>query len=78
MMGDQDGFAITLDGLEEVGGLTLQGGDEFGSHGVILKYHSPLRHPNGGSARDPAGRSEWESDASIPTATLGGSCACGR
>lgn len=36
---DENRLLVPLDIREELGRLTLQGGDEFGTHEVTLKYH---------------------------------------
>ena len=48
MLGDQDGNFLVLELGKDFGRLTFERGDEFGTHGVILKWHlstSKLRVP---------------------------------
>ena len=40
VLGDQDGLLVAFNVREQIRGLTLECGDEFGTHGVILKCHS--------------------------------------
>jgi hypothetical protein len=43
VLGNEDGLLVSLNVSEEFSGLALKGSDEFGTHGVILKYHYGLR-----------------------------------
>jgi hypothetical protein len=43
VLSDQDRLLVPLDVIEELGCLSLQSGDEFGSHEVTLKWHSLAR-----------------------------------
>lgn len=46
MLGDENRLPVALDVSQEFGGLTLEGGNEFGAHEVTLQYHFPLRNPH--------------------------------
>lgn len=39
MLSDENWLLVALDVRQELGGLTLEGGDEFGTHEVTLQYH---------------------------------------
>ena len=43
MLGDKNWLLVALDVRQEFGGLTLESGDEFGTHEVTLQYHFRLR-----------------------------------
>lgn len=43
MLGDEDRLFVPLDIRKEFGGLALERGDEFGTHGVTLQYHFRVR-----------------------------------
>ena len=46
MLGDENRLPVALDIGQEFGGLTLKGGNKFGTHKVTLQYHFTLRKPH--------------------------------
>lgn len=59
VLGDQDWLAVTPGLRDEIGRLALQGGDELGSHAVILKY------PRWCANADCPVRAEWTCGADL-------------
>jgi len=51
MLGDEYGHLIALELGKDFGCLTLQRRNEFGAHGVILKWHSLTIKPRCGAVR---------------------------
>ena len=43
VLSDENWLLVASEVSEELGGLALEGGDEFGTHEVTLQYHSEIR-----------------------------------